>query len=219
MKKEQLQALAVVIKKLVREEIRREVKPIIVEEMNNQMTKLLAEVIRGGSHSAPAVARPAPQQLNEHAMVQPQPARGKTHQFNKTGNPALDSILSQTVSDITPDAVPIGDESFEMSELRKIGDTENISFQEMFAPQPAEIVIDRSSNLNMLKSLVGAGNSMNVPSALDVPTEINPIGQTLKRDFRSMMKNIDGIKGRMRSGPMAMPNIDPEEWRKVDAEG
>jgi nitrogen regulatory protein PII-like uncharacterized protein len=50
MKKEQLQALAVVIKRLVREEIRREIKPIIAEEMNNQMTKLLAEVIRGGSH-------------------------------------------------------------------------------------------------------------------------------------------------------------------------
>lgn len=230
MKKEELQALASVIKKLVKEEVRKQVKSVVTEEMNNQMTKLLAEVIRGGAgHAQPQAQQPMarqPQPLNEHVMVAqqpaaPQPVRGRTHQFNKTGNPALDAILSQTVSDITPDAAIVGElgESDEMAELRKIGDTEKVDFREMFAPKPVEIVLDKSSNMNMLRSLVGAGTNMDTPSALDVPEEINPIGQTLKRDFRSMMKNIDGIKDRMRSGPMAMPQIDPNEWRKLDAEG
>ena len=225
MKKEELQALASVIKKLVKEEVRKQVKSVVTEEMNNQMTKLLAEVIRGGAgHAQPQVQQPqARQPLNEHVVAHQsapdsQTVRGRTHQFNKTGNPALDAILSQTISDIIPESAPIG-ESDEMAELRKIGDTEKVDFRELFAPKPVEIVIDKSSNMNMLRSLVGAGTNMDTPSALDVPEEINPIGQTLKRDFRSMMKNIDGIKDRMRSGPMAIPQIDPDEWRKLDAEG
>jgi predicted metal-dependent peptidase len=237
MKREELLELVTVIKKFVRDEVRKQVdeskkqiKSIVTEEMNNQMTKLLAEVIRGGAHQqqppAPTTSRSQgmPQPLNEHVMMtapQPQQVRGKTHQFNKTGNPALDAILSQTVSDITPDSVPIGEigDSSTMEELRKIGDTEKVNFQEMFAPRAAEVVIDKSSNINMLKSLVSAGSNMDTPSALDVPENINPIGQALKKDFRSMMKNIDGIKDRMRSGPMAMPQIDPNEWRRLDAEG
>jgi hypothetical protein len=152
----------------------------------------------------------------------PSVAQGRKHSFTKTGNPTLDELLSQTIADIPPEqGFQVANQDDVMGELKRIGDTERLNFSDMFQPKPAEITIDNSSKMNMLKSIVGAGNNMDIPSALDVPDSINPIGGALKKDFRSMMKSIDRIKDGMRGGGMMpMPQIDPNEWRKLDnAEG
>jgi len=194
MKKEELQSLASVIKKLVKEEVRKQVKSVVTEEMNNQMTKLLAEVLRGGT--------PTTQHLNESvapvAPVHRAPPKPKPNV--KTGNPLLDEALNNTEGGIIHES---GGESVSlMGEITRIGESEGIDVAEFLKPKVREFEIDKSSNLNMLKSIVGAGSAEEMPSVLDVPDEINPLASVFKQDFRAKMKVINDKAKNMSPGSL-----------------
>jgi hypothetical protein len=165
-----------VIRKIVRDEI----KPLISEEITKQMAKLLSEVMRSNNPH---------HQLIEHTNnVGIAPTPKKTAKF-KTGNPNLDDALNNTSGGIIPEGGS-GNVSI-MGELARIGESEKLDIHEFLKPKPREINIDNSSNLNMIKSIVSAGNADEVPSVMDVPDEINPIAGVLKQDFRERMKLIE----------------------------
>jgi hypothetical protein len=171
-----------VIRKLVRDEVQKIVKPLIVEEMNKQMARLLAEVIQNKPSTASG--------NNGHSSVivetpQPKPNRPML----RTGNSALDEALNSTNGRIVPEGNPGGVSM--LSEISKIGESEGIDIAEFLKPKPREFEIDNSSNLNMLKSIVGAGSVEEVPSVLDLPDEINPLASVMKQDFRSKMRAIN----------------------------
>lgn len=228
------QELVDLIHRLVKEEITKQKKMIISEtlsqsksmmqeEMNKQMTRLLAEVLRSspsnGSTATIQETRNSPSLIQESARsVHPQSVPRQPRKF--TGIPEIDAALNNTVADLPKESVSVEEiNDTRYTPVNKIGDTEPMSFASMMQPSQPEINIDMSSKMNMLKSIVGTNPQPQIPSALDVPDSINPLSSVFKRDFRSVMKNIDNIKSNMRSGGgLPMPQVDPNEWRQLDSQ-
>ena len=188
-----------IIRKFIKEEVARQVKRVVSEEMNKQMAVILGEVFRKGPPTIQSTPEPVSKPLNESVAAVRAPVKQKP-KIN-TGNPMLDEALNSTEGGIIPEGGHGGVSL--MSELEKIGQDEGIDLAEFLKPKTKEIELDTSSNMNMLKSIVGAGSGEEIPSVLDVPDSINPLAGVMKQDFRAKMKAINEKAKNVSGGSLA----------------
>lgn len=170
-----------VLKKIVREEVKR----TVTEEVNKSMAKLLAEIINNKKGDVINDARPRKEEVSVDKQVK------------YSINPKLNEVLNRTVSDLRHNDRESGLSSPRVSlsdMFDKIGDG-GINDE---LPSN-KIPLDGSSKINMLKSMVGESTGPAQNSILDVASE-TPLANTFKKDFRSMMKKIDSIKSKGGSG-------------------
>lgn len=215
-----------IIRKIVKEEVSTQCKQIIYEEMNKQMARLLAEVLKGGSPTR-IVEQPKPVVGADETIGDPRlitesakrvtPPTRIPRKF--TGIPEIDAAMNATVPDLPKDDSLLDSVVNGAGSTGKIGDTESLNLTTFLNPSPEEVEVDMSSKMNMIKSLVGTSTDHQPkPSALDIPDSINPLAGVFKSDFRSKMKSINKIADGMRGSLMPPPSIDPNEWRQLDSE-
>jgi hypothetical protein len=153
--------------KVIRKLIKEEVKNVVADEVNKSMARLLAEVMNGQKQPAAAI------------VAESAPARS----FVK--NPKLNEAMN-SVAYRDPQSGP----RVSLQDMfDKIGTPEAV-----YDHPDAPVVMDTSSNINMLKSIVGGG-SESAPQKQSVLDSAPPIlGSVFKKDFRSLMRKIDEKK-------------------------
>lgn len=171
--------------KVIRKLIKEEVQKTVAEEVNKSMAKILAEIINNKTANN--------ELLSSNNTVSPQ----KTY----TKNPKLNEALNQTMVELSQ-----GKTSKKITEnvSSRLSLTEAFdkidSHSDIVRPDNGEVVLDTSSTINMLKSVVSTEPVGQQVSVLDTP---NPLSSVFKKDFRKIMKKIDEKKASGGSGLFA----------------
>lgn len=172
--------------KVLRKLIKEEVQKTVADEVNKSMARLLSEVInnRASTHTGKSFVG---EQVEQEQEAPPQKQYAKNNRLNEA--------LNSTVPDLRARDAKAGFTSPRASLMDMFDKIE--APEEAYAqPQPQrpqDVVLDTSSKINMLKSIVSPEPVGQQVSVLD-HVAATPIANVFKKDFRALMKKMDQQK-------------------------